>query len=190
MIWDKLFFIGFTIVGLGLGAYIIWTGWTSVDNPDYCIVFEDDFSNGINPDNWSFEVEVGGFGAHSFDWTTNDKSNAYTDETGLHIVPTLTTETTSITESQLLNGYTLNLTAKHECTGAGSDSCVKHSNATLGAIINPVRSARLITKGKHNIRYGKVEVKAQLPKGDWLWPAIWYAVALSPFPSSTDTIRT
>ncbi|KAK7096009.1 hypothetical protein V1264_005357 [Littorina saxatilis] len=24
-----------------------------------------------------------------------------------------------------------------------------------------------------NIRYGRVEVLAQLPKGDWLWPAIW-----------------
>jgi beta-glucanase (GH16 family) len=40
-------------------------------------------------------------------------------------------------------------------------------------MINPVRSARLTTKGKQTIRYGKVEVVAKLPVGDWLWPAIW-----------------
>lgn len=33
MLWDKIFFIGLTIVGLGIGAYIIYTGWKSVENP-------------------------------------------------------------------------------------------------------------------------------------------------------------
>jgi beta-glucanase (GH16 family) len=47
------------------------------------------------------------------------------------------------------------------------------SNSTLGSVINPVRSARLTTQGKHNITYGKIEVVAKLPRGDWLWPAIW-----------------
>ena len=36
-------------------------------------------------------------------------------------------------------------------------------------------SARLTTKGSHSIRFGKVEVVAKLPRGDWLWPAIWMA---------------
>jgi beta-glucanase (GH16 family) len=40
-------------------------------------------------------------------------------------------------------------------------------------MIPPVRSARLTTKGKKSIRYGQVEVVAKMPKGDWLWPAIW-----------------
>jgi len=34
-------------------------------------------------------------------------------------------------------------------------------------------SARISTKGKYSIQYGKVEVRAKLPRGDWLWPAIW-----------------
>jgi len=34
-------------------------------------------------------------------------------------------------------------------------------------------SGRINTRGKKNIKYGKVEVKAKLPQGDWLWPAIW-----------------
>jgi beta-glucanase (GH16 family) len=24
-----------------------------------------------------------------------------------------------------------------------------------------------------NMRYGRVEVMAKLPKGDWIWPGIW-----------------
>ncbi|KAK6338649.1 hypothetical protein TWF696_009460 [Orbilia brochopaga] len=40
-------------------------------------------------------------------------------------------------------------------------------------MINPVRSARISTRGKRGIRFGKVEVEAKLPAGDWIWPAIW-----------------
>ncbi|KAF3914192.1 Beta-glucanase [Dactylellina cionopaga] len=40
-------------------------------------------------------------------------------------------------------------------------------------MINPVRSARLTTRNKKGIRFGKIEVEAKLPTGDWLWPAIW-----------------
>ncbi len=101
--------------------------------------------------------------------------NAYTDEKGLHIVPTITTDVTNITSAELSNGYTLNLTAEGVCSGNDALDCVKVSNSTTGAIINPVRSARLNTQGKHNITYGKVEVVAKLPKGSWLWPAIWYS---------------
>lgn len=34
-------------------------------------------------------------------------------------------------------------------------------------------SACLVTKGKFSWTYGKVEVKARLPKGKGVWPAIW-----------------
>lgn len=43
--------------------------------------------------------------------------------------------------------------------------------ATLdGATFN---SARMITKGKKDFLYGRMEVKAKLPKGRGTWPAIW-----------------
>ncbi len=35
------------------------------------------------------------------------------------------------------------------------------------------KSARITTKGKFDFLYGKVEVRAKLPKGRGLWPAIW-----------------
>jgi beta-glucanase (GH16 family) len=34
-------------------------------------------------------------------------------------------------------------------------------------------SARLVTKNKGDWKYGRIEVKAKLPKGRGLWPAIW-----------------
>lgn len=41
--------------------------------------------------------------------------------------------------------------------------------AANGNYINPIQSARLRTIDSATIRYGKVEVRARLPKGDWLW---------------------
>jgi beta-glucanase (GH16 family) len=119
---------------------------------------------------------VNGFGTGSFEWTTNDSKNVYVDSSGLHIVPTLTKDTTPITDQQIMDGYTLNLTKSADgdgtCTGDTVIACSQRSNATEGSVISPVRSARINTKGKKSIKYGKVEVTAKLPRGDWLWPAI------------------
>jgi beta-glucanase (GH16 family) len=84
----------------------------------------------------------------------------------------LTLTTTNITGAELLDQYTLNLTAAGVCTETGDLYCAITSNLTSGAIINPVRSARLTTKGLKAIIYGRVEVVAKLPAGDWMWPAI------------------
>jgi beta-glucanase (GH16 family) len=139
-----------------------------------CLVYEDAFDQGKLDDKlWNYEVTLDGFGNRAFDWTTSDPSNVYTDGKGLHIVPTLTNESTSITTDQMWNDFTLNLTADGTCTENRAAACVAHSNSTKGEMIPPVRSARINTKGKMGIKYGRVEVVAKLPKGDWLWPAIW-----------------
>lgn len=41
-------------------------------------------------------------------------------------------------------------------------------------------SARLITKGKAEWQYGKIEVKARIPNGRGTWPAIWMLGATTP----------
>ncbi|MCX2573757.1 glycerophosphodiester phosphodiesterase family protein [Pedobacter sandarakinus] len=38
---------------------------------------------------------------------------------------------------------------------------------------NAYTSARLVTKNKFDFKYGRIEVRALLPKGRGLWPAIW-----------------
>jgi len=45
---------------------------------------------------------------------------------------------------------------------------------------NNYTSARLVTKGKGDWKYGRVEVKAKLPKGLGTWPAIWMLASASP----------
>lgn len=41
-------------------------------------------------------------------------------------------------------------------------------------------SARLVTKGKGNWQFGKIEVRAKLPKGVGTWPAIWMLGSTTP----------
>ncbi|KAJ7113085.1 glycoside hydrolase family 16 protein, partial [Mycena epipterygia] len=52
-------------------------------------------------------------------------------------------------------------------------ACSAVSNATQGKILPPVMSARISTRKSASVKFGRVEVVAKLPTGDWLWPAIW-----------------
>ncbi|KAK6019962.1 licheninase [Ostertagia ostertagi] len=45
---------------------------------------------------------------------------------------------------------------------------------------NDYTSARLITKGKGDWQYGKIEARARLPKGRGTWPAIWMLASKDP----------
>jgi beta-glucanase (GH16 family) len=81
----------------------------------------------------------------------------------LYIVPTLTSDI--IGQAAITDGYALNLTSEGICTSSNVSQCTAISNISTGSIINPVRSARLITKNKASLRYGKVEVEARMPTG-------------------------
>ncbi|MEM1215512.1 MAG: glycoside hydrolase family 16 protein [Bacteroidota bacterium] len=48
---------------------------------------------------------------------------------------------------------------------------LKESPQYLGA--HEYTSARMVTRGKASWRYGRVDVRAKLPIGQGLWPAIW-----------------
>lgn len=45
--------------------------------------------------------------------------------------------------------------------------------AASGNYNNPIRSARLRTVNSFSAKYGRVVIRAKMPKGDWIWPAIW-----------------
>ncbi len=38
---------------------------------------------------------------------------------------------------------------------------------------NPFTSARMITAGKKEFQYGRIDIRAKLPKGRGIWPALW-----------------
>ena len=39
-------------------------------------------------------------------------------------------------------------------------------------IINPAQSARMVTSDSFSFTYGTIEVRAKMPKGDWIWPGM------------------
>jgi beta-glucanase (GH16 family) len=45
---------------------------------------------------------------------------------------------------------------------------------------NQYTSARLVTKGKADWKYGRIEVKAKIPAGIGSWPAIWMLASTNP----------
>lgn len=54
------------VIGAFLGSIVagilVWDGWNSVVNHNYVLLYEDDFSNGLNKSIWEPEIQVGGFG--------------------------------------------------------------------------------------------------------------------------------
>jgi len=187
------------VLGVFAAGLICWFGYndagnTMIDSSRLCLVMEDNFDT-FDVDNggtWTRDVEMSGFGyVFSFSqgvrssdfrivyWCRNGEfematalsDNLFVRNGQLYIKPTLTSNVLS-SPDQIFNGgnYTL-----QGCTTIKSNAsaCSASSNSKTGATIPPVMSARLSTKGSYNIRFGKVEVVAKLPRGDWLWPAIW-----------------
>ena len=63
---------------------------------------------------------------------------------------------TSSSENSYINNGNLVIEAKRQAQG-GRD----------------YTSARMLTKGKQSFKYGRIDVRAKLPQGQGLWPAIW-----------------
>ena len=84
--------------------------------------------------------------------------------------------------SALEDGTTLEV---EKCNGDGLCSHAGKWDEPLP----PVVSAKLTTKHKFQFRYGTAEVRLRLPKGDWIWPAIWLLPAdnaYGPWPFSGE----
>jgi len=86
---------------------------------------------------------------------------------------------------------TIDLRKDGLCTSKNFYDCVAATNTTNGnsSIVPPVLSGRITTKPGAAIKYGRVEVTAKLPEGDWLWPAIWMMPVESkygPWPQSGE----
>ncbi|KAJ7056830.1 glycoside hydrolase family 16 protein [Mycena amicta] len=182
-------------VGAGLGGFQSYMTYRNVrlDREPLCL--GDDaavFGSGQTQGRWLREVQMDGYGNGQFEMTTGSSNNSFLQNGNLYIVPTLTG---SFEDGTTYNSTdcTFNIT----CSRAGDSmpngqfdwdgyysACSRTTNNTTGTIINPVQSARLSTfisakngdestlsRGK--LRYGRIEIRAKMPVGDWLWPAIW-----------------
>lgn len=170
MIRSTLLFACLALVSLRVSA-------ADVNRPkpkDYSnekVVFEDNFDE-FDLETWEHEITAGGGGNWEFQYYTNNRSNSYVRDSTLFLKPTLTADT--IGEANVLNGHTLDLwgsSPSDQCTGNAWWGCSRTADGTN--IINPIQSARVRTTNSMAIKYGRVEVSARLPRGDWIWPAIW-----------------
>ncbi len=97
----------------------------------------------------------------------------------------------TLTWSDEFNGSALDLTNWKYDLGAGgwgnneletytnsSDNCfVQNGYLTIRALKNPYSgvytSARILTQGKKEFKYGRIDIRARMPVGQGIWPALW-----------------
>jgi beta-glucanase (GH16 family) len=150
------------------------------------LIFEENFDK-FDLTTWEHEQTLGGGGNWEFQWYTNNRSNSYAKDGVLFIRPTLTSG--DFGEEFIYSG-TLDIeggTPYEYCTNRKWWGCSRTGNQNN--IVNPVKSARIRTINSFAFKYGKVEVRAKLPTGDWLWPAIWMMPKMSAYsgwPSSGE----
>ncbi|KAJ7222441.1 glycoside hydrolase family 16 protein [Mycena pura] len=159
------------LAGLG-GAVVLCLfglrGVNKFDDSQLCLVMNDQFTSFDLQNTWTRDVQLGGFGNGEFQIASSFDNNSYVQDGNLYIMPLLTSDW--LGEGAVSSGkITLD-----PCTEAQTNAtaCSAAGNG-VDQVINPVMSARINTKGKKSITYGRVEVRAKLPRGDWLWPAIW-----------------
>lgn len=135
------------------------------------LIFEDNFDE-FDFGKWRHDVTLSGGGNWEFQIYDNNRSTTFVKDGVLNIMPVPTDD--KIGAERVRNGYTYDVwggSPADQCTGNNFNGCSRSSDGYH--YINPVMSGKLTTVNSINIRFGRIEVKAKLPKGDWLWPAIW-----------------
>jgi len=134
------------------------------------LIFEDEFEF-LDLDNWEHEITMGGGGNWEFQMYTHNKSNCYTRDGNLYMKPTLTSDRFSdkFIKSEILDIY--GGQPGSMCTMNSFYGCFRIGSPTN--ILNPIMSSRLRSAHGFSFVYGKVETRAKMPQGDWIWPAIW-----------------
>jgi len=130
------------------------------------LIFEDNFDS-LNTNVWHHEINVNGGYNNEFQVYDKDPANTFIRDGVLYLKPTLTLDKFGGNYEYLYNGY-LKLEG---CTGYGASECEKQ--ASYPYILPPAYSGRLRTLGSFSFTYGRIQVRAKLPSGDWTWPAIW-----------------
>ena len=132
-----------------------------------CLIFQDNFDD-FDLRTWKHEVTAGGGGNEEFQVYVNNRSNSFVRDGSLYLKPTLTMDTYS--EGYLTSGV-LDLWDDRCTSNRQNNGCFK--KGTADDIISPVTSGRVDTENSFSFRYGRLSARVKLPRGDWLWPAIW-----------------
>ncbi|XP_039447616.1 beta-1,3-glucan-binding protein-like [Culex pipiens pallens] len=153
------------------------SGWKAPKGP-FCsgqLIFEDNF-NRLDRAVWEHENSLGGGGNNEFQWYSGGGRNSYVKDGHFYLRPTLTADEFG---EEFLTSGTIDLNqgpTYDRCTDEPSwaaqiQGCYRKGSPSR--ILNPVRSARVRTVNAFAYKYGRLEIRARLPAGDWIWPALW-----------------
>jgi len=132
------------------------------------VIFRDDFQNSHSLDlSWDYEVSMYGGYNNEFQVYTKESKNVYVANDLLYIKPTYTADDSRF--SNLYGGHMDMNELYGQCTVSGVDGC--HRTGSGNNILPPIMSGKV--KSRPSLKYGYVTVRAKIPQGDWLWPAIW-----------------
>ncbi|XP_071142011.1 beta-1,3-glucan-binding protein-like [Mytilus edulis] len=135
------------------------------------VVFRDDF-NSFNKNDYKIDCTAWGGGNGEFQVYVPEDANLFTRDGSFFLEAsklTLTVDHKDFDTNRLFHGR-MNLKEMYGyCTMADNWGCDK--SAVNGNVLNPIMSGKVTTNAV--ITYGTVTVRAIIPKGDWLWPAIW-----------------
>ncbi|MCL6457394.1 MAG: family 16 glycosylhydrolase, partial [Gorillibacterium sp.] len=143
-------------INMGQDINTVWIGNVRLEevakNGDWTMVWHDEFNNtSIDKSNWVFDTGNGWWDAGTSSWVAgwgNNELEFYRDDTADNVT--------------VANGV-LSIKAKKESPQYTDSSGYKWDYT----------SGKIKTKGLYAKQYGKVEVRAKLPVGKGLWPAIW-----------------
>ena len=119
---------------------------------EWRLVWSDEFDkSAIDPAKWGFDVDCWGGG--------NEERQCYT---------------TSKHNAAIVDGKLVITARRQRSTGPALPKAQRHgASDPNAAVTREFTSARLTTRGKAAWRYGRIEVRASLPQGQGVWPAIW-----------------
>ncbi|XP_046397638.1 beta-1,3-glucan-binding protein-like isoform X5 [Ischnura elegans] len=161
---------------------------TTVNGTPACkgrLIFEENFKE-FDLRKWQHEITLSGGRNWEFQLYDNNRTNSYVRNNMLVIKPTLTAD-------RLGNDYFLFARELSLQSGEPGEKCTNHYNhgcykrAFGASILNPVQSARIRTHNSFSFKYGKVEIRAKMPTGDWIHTGIWLAPRYNhygPWPAS------
>jgi len=135
------------------------------------LVFYDDF-NRLDHNIWKHAITMTGGGNWEFQQYVNNRTTSWTDKGILYLKPMTTLQYAGVDPAT--PGFSIDLwgnEAPDYCTSNFQYGCSR--TTTSGFIVNPITSARVRTAESFSFKYGRVEIRAKLPRGDWIWPSLW-----------------
>ncbi|KAI1297437.1 hypothetical protein EDD11_007127 [Mortierella claussenii] len=139
---------------------------------DNCLLFSDEFDT-LDNSVWRHDITLTGGGNFEAQAYINNRTNTFVRDGVFYIRPTLTEN--RIGAQALREDGVLDMWGSDpgtQCTGNYDYGCYRVAGAG-GNILNPIQSGLVRSVNSFKFRYGKVEVRAKMPKGKWIWPAIW-----------------